>query len=304
MKKKHILITASIALCIIASIFIFINRNISYTNTNRTSHDTYVSYGFLDADGNILSNGSQLDLQSNKNIEAIHHTLDLDQFIEEDREYLLIAFVDFKQVTFKVDGKSYSSYKFNTSKRDHVQFDLQLDLPGNSKELDYILIRKPYYMPKEKNVDSLLPLQTIFPIRFKIADFDSKIKYEKSVKIFTEGPYDNVYISDNENQFDLLYEVNENNNIFLTLGNDSDENIDYAVILLNNWNQVSFNDGDLIKFFDVKSQEKQSIEIKVPEVDENSYFQAIAFPMPYQVNVNNMMSTNAFGSSKCIIKNN
>ncbi|MEG0578065.1 MAG: hypothetical protein RSE41_07060 [Clostridia bacterium] len=298
MKKTRFIAIPSVLLCIVT--FIYFNR-INNLNTNRTSHDTYISYGFLDSDGNILSNGSKLDLKFK---EKINHTLDLDQVIEENREYLLIALVDFKQVMFKVDGKYYSCYKFNTSKSDHIEFNLEIDIPKKSKELDYILIRKPYYMPHKKNIESLLPLQTVLPIRFKINDLNDEIKYEKMLRTYTEGPSDNIWISNKENNFDLLYETNENDDIFLTLGNDGNEVIDYAVVLFNNWEQVEFNDGDMTKFLKVNPKEKQSLKFNLPDVEEDTYFQAIAFPLPYKVDPNDMMSTNAFGSCKFIIKNN
>lgn len=299
LKKTSIIVISVVTLIII--LFSYLNKINLIQNSNRTSHETYVSYGFLDDKGNILSNGSSLNL--NSNIRKVNHTLDLDQTIEEDREYLLIALVDFIQVSFKVDGKDYYCYKFNTTKRDRVQINLEIDLPKNSNELDYILIRKPYYMPKENNIESLIPLQTILPIRFKINDFNDEIEYEKLVETYTEGIFDNISISDKENNSDLLYKISENEDAFLTLGNDSDKTIDYAVVLFNNWKQVQFNDGDMTKFFEVKPQEKQSIKLKVPDVAKDTYFQAIAFPLPYKVGNNDIMSTNAFGSCKFIIKN-
>lgn len=156
---------------------------------------------------------------------------------------------------------------------------------------------------KENNIESLIPLQTILPIRFKINDFNDEIEYEKLVETYTDDIFDNISISDKENNSDLLYKISENEDAFLTLGNDSDKTIDYAVVLFNNWKQVQFNDGDMTKFFEVKPQEKQSIKLKVPDVAKDTYFQAIAFPLPYKVGNNDIMSTNAFGSCKFIIKN-
>ncbi|MGL5752967.1 MAG: hypothetical protein ACRCXT_20670 [Paraclostridium sp.] len=298
MYKKKIL--TIIVILLIFIIFIFLKTYNLNTNSNRISNDTYVSYGFLNSTGDIISNGSHISIDIAK--PQLQHTLDLDQSLDENYSYLLMVLVDFNQVKFKVENEVYSYYEFDVNKKDSIQIDLKIDIPKNAKELDYILIRKPNYMPAKENIEELISLQTVLPIRFKLNDLDYNLNYETSLESFYDGQIDNIGISDKKNKFDLLYQSNDNSNIYITVGNYSSDDIDYAVVLFNDWEQIKFDDGQLSKVFKLKPDEKQSIQLGLPNVDKDSVFQAIAFPLPYKVSLDNMFSTNAFGSPRLLVK--
>ena len=85
---------------------------------------------------------------SNNN--TVHHTIDLMQKIDENRDYLLIAMIDFAPI--KINGKMHNSYLFSTEKVDQIALDIEIEIPKNSKELTYKVIKNPNFMPE--NFDS------------------------------------------------------------------------------------------------------------------------------------------------------
>ena len=45
--------------------------------------------------------------------------------------------------------------------------------------------------------------------------------------------------------------------MYITLGNYSKENLDYAVVMFSDWNQVAFNNGSNVKYFNLNPNENK-----------------------------------------------
>ena len=91
--------------------------------------------------------------------------------------------------------------------------------------------------------------------------------------------------------------------MYITLGNYSKENLDYAVGMFSDWNQVAFNNGSNVKYFNLNPNEKQIFELTLPDINESSLFQVIAFPMPYKItSPTSYDGSLAYGSFKFILE--
>ncbi|MEG1410978.1 MAG: hypothetical protein RSD36_14170 [Terrisporobacter sp.] len=144
LNRKYIIIL----LIFIIPLFLTACNSSDNMGGERIQSDTYVAVGYFDENNQIIDNGSNIDVTNN----SLTHILDIDQNLEEDREYLLIALSNFQQINFKVDNKTYDYYKFKLKKKDSCKIKIDITLPSDSKELDYILIKKPFNLSKDFNL--------------------------------------------------------------------------------------------------------------------------------------------------------
>lgn len=300
--KKKLILVLSFCVCIL---IIFLLGNIhsekfkQNDGGNRTNNDTFVSVGVFDKNGKIIDNGSNLDI---KNKETLHHTFDIEQQLNEDRDYLLITMVDFKQVPFIIDGKSYDKYYFNLNKSDKITFDLKVNVSDKNKELDYIIIKKPNYMPETNDFDEMISLQSIMTSRFCLNNQSVNLSYENNVSSSFGDLYDYLWISDNEKNLNALHKISNIEPLYMSLGNDRNNIMDFAVVIFSDWEQISF-DENFVKYFELKPDEKQVFELKLPIFEKDKHVQAIAFPMPYNISKSDVMSLTSFGTFKFIVEN-
>ena len=59
----------------------------------------------------------------------------------------------------------------------------------------------------------------------------------------------NLWISSNKFEQQSIYRGKSGDKVYITLGNYSKENLDYAVVMFSDWNQVAFNNGSNVKYF-------------------------------------------------------
>ena len=218
------------------------NKQLSYLN----EFDTYVAIGVLDDNGNLIDDGNTINMSNNN---TVHHTIDLMQKKDENRDYLLIAMIDFELSPIKINGKMHNSYLFSTEKVDQIALDIEIEIPKNSKELTYIVIKNPNFMPENFDVGEIISLQTVLSKRFNLENSDENIKYESNFTSSSKGPIDNLWISSNKFEQQSIYRGKSGDKVYITLGNYSKENLDYAVVMFSDWNQVAFNNGSKCKIF-------------------------------------------------------
>ena len=272
------------------------NKQLSYLN----EFDTYVAIGVLDDNVNLIDDGNTINMSNNN---TVHHTIDLMQKIDENRDYLLIAMIDFELSPIKINGKMHNSYLFSTEKVDQIALDIEIEIPKNSKELTYIVIKNPNFMPENFDVGEIISLQTVLSKRFNLENSDENIKYESNFTSSSKGPIDNLWISSNKFEQQSIYRGKSGDKVYITLGNYSKENLDYAVVMFSDWNQVAFNNGSNVKYFNLNPNEKQIFELTLPDINESSLFQVIAFPMPYKItSPTSYDGSLAYGSFKFILE--
>ena len=256
-----------------------------------------IAYGLLDQNNNIINSGEVIEIDTG----VFEATVSIDQYLEEEREYLLIVLVDFIQQEFEINHQKYKSYKFKLNAKDGTNIPIQVKIPSFSKELDYIIIKKPNLSLKELDVEEIVRLQEILGMRFKINNELSKIEYEHNVRTISEGPIDNIFISKNENELQLFTTSSSEESVILSIGNMQETPMDYAVISFLDWQQIKFQDEKLIKFFNVQPKSRQAIPIILPKTESELNFQVIALPSPYKITDNEFSSTEVYGSPRIVV---
>jgi hypothetical protein len=261
------------------------------------SLENSVSYNIFDEQGNPIGNGT--NIKSNNGI--IDNILSFGNFIDYDREYLLIVLQNFKQSKFKVDNKEYTTYPFSLEKQTAINIKPIIEINKDTVELDYLIIRLPKYKNGEKDVLDAASLQEIFTMRFKIKNSGNppSITLDSQLEVYDQEPPENIFISKEPMKFKMVFEAKPSSPFYLSLGNaEGKDELEYAYIAFNNWQQISLGDK-VVHFSKVDNQQVKSKLYNFPE--ETGIYQIVAFPYPYKVDPDNYMSRGAFGSVRTTI---
>lgn len=276
-------------------LFSYCFKNKANTSTARVELDKFVQVGILDSEGKIIDNGSNL------NTKNINHILSIDQKDDILKEYMLIILEDFKQVDFMINDNSYKNYIFKLDKIDSININIKLNLSKDSKELCYLVLPKPNIDLKNLELSQKLSLQNIFVSRFRINDSSVNLNYENNLSQIKDNLIPEIFISKIENEFISFSEINKNEEFYLTIGNPTTSVLDYAVILLKNWEQDNISDSTLVKYISLEPNSKITEKVLVTDDEKNTITQFIAFPLPYKVEVLDHLSTMGFASDRFII---
>ncbi len=186
----------------------------------------------------------------------------------------------------------------------NVNIETIVNIEENTNEVDFIIIKKPDYLLLEQDIKKASVLQEIISMRFRI-----RSPHEKRVLFDIEpkrsiygGPNDNVFLSDQEEKLKFVYEKNEIDKLFLSIGNIGSEPISYAVVALFNWKQVPLIRENEVLYVSANSDEREIFEINLPETNSPKNYQILAFPDPYEVRPNNYRSHQTHGSFRVMVK--
>ncbi|KGX85785.1 hypothetical protein [Pontibacillus litoralis] len=260
-----------------------------------------IAFGYLDYNGNIIDNGSTITLD---NKGSFNTTLQLNHNLQKTRNYLLIVFNNFKQTAFNVGGEKHYTYSFEMEPDSTMDLPIEIKLDETAKELDLIIIKKPDYKLKEIDMNKASILQEVLPVRYSIDNNsrENEFVYSKSDNLYKEGPNDFVFISKDPNKMKFIPIEEENKDLHLSVGNITNKELTYAVIQLLDWKQIPFEDGEFIKFFNVKEGERKTKKFKIPNTDKEKNLQILAFPYPFNVTRNNFRSQAVFGSLRLTVR--
>lgn len=297
--KRYYIIISILVLFLVVNIINMLLRenNIDISEEDRVLDVGQIGYGVYNDEGNIIDNGSTiLDLSS-----SINHIVGIEQNLPAEREYLLLVLLDFKQVSFYVDDKVHDKYKICLKGKDSYKIDLSLNVPENSKELAYIIIKMPDYKIKPGELAKAHSLQEVLSLRFRLSEKEEIINYETKYQKSAEKPLDNIFISKKEDVLKMEYIIESGSLQKLTLGNYRPQKIDYGLIAFLDWEQVNIDNSE-VKFYSVEEGGRVFFDVEMPQVTESSNYQILAFPYPYKVERTNFESSYVFGSHRLHIK--
>lgn len=258
-----------------------------------------ISYGLYEPDGKIIDNGTVLTPGADNRITKV---LSLSHFIEVDRKYGLVVLEDFKQIPFTVDGKTQTYYSFDMTPNQTVNIKIDLTVRDGSQELDYLIIKKPEYMVTDQDIEKASALQEALPLRFPINRKDNSLDYAVPAQTFTSGPNDNVFISRNAEELKILFQSPDDEPAFLSVGNIQKQDVEYALVAFQNWEQVPVNDRHPVLYAKVKPGERIVYPLQFPGTDAEQNYQIFAFPKPYQVDRKDYASQHLYGTLRTILQ--
>jgi len=144
-------------------------------------------------------------------------------------------------------------------------------------------------------------LKELMCIRYNLNENPKYIDYETDVKILQGKPLDEIFLTDNEEKLKVFALSNGDESKKLVLGNLRKADVDYAVVKLVNWEQVPFDDGNEIKYFELEIGSKLSSSVNIPKVEKDSVVQYVAFPYPFKVSEHRYYGSRAMGSFRVTV---
>jgi hypothetical protein len=267
----------------------------------RETADT-ISYGIKSITGEHIDNGSKLNPENNK----ISVKISINHNIDEDREYGLIVLEDFKQVQFKIENKEeFTKYFFNMEPNSSKYINVSLPVNSKSRELNFLLVKKPNYKLKELDFNRAAILEEVLSMRYSI----NQTKHNDNVRetapdtIIKDGLNENLFVTKNKKKLESVFVEEEGKVLTLSAGNDTDKVMKYAIVAFKDWDQSKIINNQEVIYMTVPSEVRGIFDFKLPDVEHESNFQFIALPFPYEVSKDNYISQESFESFRILIQN-
>ncbi|MCO0601292.1 hypothetical protein NGI46_28775 [Peribacillus butanolivorans] len=189
-----------------------------------------------------------------------------------------------------------------------INFKVSVPIRSDSSELTFVIVQKPEYKLKELDLIKAGILEQVLSMRYSINRADSRddVKKVKEVKpdaIVKDGLNENVFITNSQEKLQSIMTEKEDKKLKLSAGNETNDEIRYAIIALKDWEQVAVIDNIEVLYTTVPSETRHLFDFKLPEVESEKNFQLIAFPFPYEVSADNYESQQTFGSFRVVIQN-
>ncbi|KZE68048.1 hypothetical protein AWM68_17375 [Fictibacillus phosphorivorans] len=271
-------------------------------NVSRQAANT-IAYGLKNTKGEHIDNGSNIIPHNN----IISVNVSIDHNLDENREYGLIVLEDFKQVPFKIENKQeFTKYFFNMSPNTSKYIKVTLPVNSNAREVIFLLIKKPNYKLKELDINRAVILEEVLSMRYSInqaAKDTDNVKEKEPDSIITDGLNENMFVTKHKEKLQAVFVEKEGNELTFSVGNDTELPMRYAIVALRDWEQNTIiKDQDVI-YTTVPSGVRHIFNFNLPNVDNDTNFQLIALPFPYEVSKENYISQQAFGSFRIVIQN-
>ncbi|WP_221569301.1 hypothetical protein [Alkalihalobacillus sp. TS-13] len=308
-KSKILIIISIIFLCTIPAILYFSNvttekkDSMVFSSQQRpgvSENSNKITYGLYSTDGELIDNGSTLDPINGQ----INKVISLSHFINETREYSLIILSNFKQVPFKIKGEEYLNYTFKMKPNSTINLNTIVNVGQDTKELDYLLIKKPNYLVKDRDIKKASILQEVIAMRFSITNsIKTRFDSENPLKEYSNGPNDYIFISKSMDKLGVVYKAKPDQKLYLSVGNvNKDEKKEFALVAFLGWKQVPLIDNKKVNYISVDPGKRKIYSLDLPKSDKAKNYQVISIPSPYNVSQTNYSSQMVYGSIRTIIE--
>ncbi|WP_033826503.1 hypothetical protein [Bacillus andreraoultii] len=177
------------------------------------------------------------------------------------------------------------------------------EIGDETKEVDYLVIKETNLLIEEFDLDPVLSMKQILSLRYDIEN-KQPLFTESIFPIATtsEGTIDGVFLSESKSELNSLTSANRGQSVYLTVGNATDEVVNYALIALLDWEQVPLIDNQLVHFVTVNPNEKKVFEMTLPNTIKKKNYQVLAFPHPFDVSNTNYESQFVESTIRTVIK--
>lgn len=260
-----------------------------------------LSYGLYNTEGKIHS--EEFISFEDGNLSKI---FSMANYLDFDLNFRLIIFADFKQTSFFANNQEVLGYDFNVKSNKEIEIPIDINIPKNSKDLSFLIIRDPHLMLNLESIEEALELQHIISLRFKNENIPYEfITKQQTLKVYeesSEGPYEPIFFSKVPEQLELFLEGKSNDFGYLNLANEQNEDVNYHVIAMVDWETIQI-ENNLINVFQLKPNTREIYKIKLPNLDkEKSSIQFIAFPTINSTNTEYSIEQTVFSSTRTTIK--
>lgn len=259
-----------------------------------------VSYGFYDANGNLMQTGDTLVVTD----ELIHGMVSFQQNIpEETIEYSLIILIDYIQNNFSVDGKSYSNYSFSLKEEDIINIEFELSNFESAKTLTILFVTEPNLT--ELTFDTKEGRNDLFQTassRTITCYLNEQNVNEKKLDFCEEmHSYDqnssNLFITKDLEEQRVMTTCNSGDKVKILFGNSTEYEKKYVMLAFVDWEQSTI-DGEPYKLFKLDAEQGYYYDLIIPNVNETSSYQIFMIENPFSPSLRDW----SLGSLRTIIK--
>lgn len=213
---------------------------------------------------------------------VLHNKFSLTHDFSFDAKYGLLVLVDYLQVNFLVNGEQYSFYPIKLGANETIELELEVQELDDANDILYLIVFQPDYQLEEGDISRAMDLFLDSYIKSPLNEGEKsmdELLFEKPSQISQEGVNsDQMRLLREMNEFILMTRAKSEEEIYFEIGNDLEQDIPYSIIALQNWEQIPFENGDLIKHVKVKPGNSHYYDLTLPSVDDNVNYQLIAFP--------------------------
>lgn len=233
-------------------------KNIAYLDVSKEGEN--ISYAILNKNG-IVESGSTYHLKEN----SLEKFINIANYVNIDMEYNLLVFVNYKQVSYEVDGTKQDIFTSYIAQNSDIQIPIKIDdLHAGLNDIVFLIIPNPNKnLQNEVNNETL---EDVLYLRCNAIVGENRVKnyvYDDLSSI--DGSEIPVAIQAKENNdmadfnaYDL--ELNNVKDVYITVGNNMESKEEFAVILLDNWKQIPILGQDSI-FIQLESNKS----VQIPE---------------------------------------
>lgn len=254
-----------------------------------------VEFGIKHKNGPIISTGKTIHPDSiEKGL-----ILELGQDLNEPREYSILFFLDFQQTQVEYSSEKLNYIYTELESNDLKKYPFKLEVPYGTKELSILIIKKPDFMVAKNDIERAIKSEDVLCLRYSIAsniEKNYKISSIQQNRIAT-NMITRVFLSKESDKFKICTTLDSEEDVYVSLGNKTNEVANYAVIALKNWIQEPI-EGENVHFFSVGKNEHINFVHKLPKTDEDINYQLVVFPNPFEVSDEDLSSTFAYATHR------
>lgn len=249
-----------------------------------------ISYGLYGMDGEIEENRHfQIDSGT-----AFKKILAFDNLIEYSREYKLLVFANYEQLFFSVDNQE-SGYCYNFTAKPYEQTQCTITLPQLSDgfyDLLFLIIKDPNNTSLDEDYRKQTDMSHLSSMRYSLQVGSSNDIYNELPLTNCDSVYDQtldgIFLNDEQDELRRLLTINCKPNmepeLYIHVGNQSDEQKDYVILFLYDWMQTPINKEMALRF-NLPGESRSIIEFTPESLGEIGVHNmtAICIENPYQI---------------------
>jgi len=245
-----------------------VNRKISPMATSGM-----ITYGLYNMDGEI-ENGHHFEIKSDETFEKI---FSFGNLIEVERDYRLLIFSNYIQVDFSVDGRMPTSYfDFTAKPNEHIDFTFSIPgLQDGFYDLLFVIVKDPNNLSLDEEYRKQTDLSHLTIMRYSLQKGEDKPNTEVPVINVLDTSEDTmlngIFLNQHSDKLQRLLTLecdsNEDNNLYVHIGNQTEEEHEYIVILLCDWNQISIDLQNMI-YCSVPARSRSVLPVRVSITEE------------------------------------
>jgi hypothetical protein len=171
----------------------------------------------------------------------------------QERTFILLAFDNGNQSSFKVHDNDMRYYRFTLAKNQNETIPVRIEgIKDGFHSINFIVLKNPDEVVTDSNAlakaDSLSQTYNIRVNLFKNSEtIPTQRPQQANSEKLKEARIDGIFVGKQDDNYKALLQTKDNNSKFNVLyGNLSDEPIDFYIVSLVDWEQVNINRGQNI----------------------------------------------------------